>query len=137
MYLHGGWPSLLFTKFVLAAEVCSCSPPNRRAQLYSEIAGSWGVCSHFAQSWKEIAQCDTAFTRATAGIPYREQSPKTKEKDVIMILSSLAYITQIRLLFCMATTSRSLLDRGGGGENFRKKKKKLRNRSEMVLKSSK
>ena len=66
MYLHRGWPSLLFTKFVLAAEVCSCSPPNRRAQLYSEIAGSWGVCSHFARCWKEIAQCDAAF-RVNAG----------------------------------------------------------------------
>ena len=45
-------------------------------------------------------------TRARAGIPYREQSPKTKENDVIMILSSLAYITLIRLLFCMSAGKR-------------------------------
>ena len=31
-----------------------------------------------------------------------EQSPKTKEYDLIMILSSLAYITPIRLLFCIS-----------------------------------
>ena len=38
-------------------------------------------------------------TRARSGVPYTEQSPKMKENDVIMILSSLAYITLIRLLF--------------------------------------
>ena len=42
-------------------------------------------------------------TQARAGIPYREQSPKTKENDVIMILSSRAYITPIRLSFCKST----------------------------------
>ena len=31
-----------------------------------------------------------------------DQSPKTKENDVIMILSSLAYITPIWLLFCIS-----------------------------------
>ena len=37
------------------------------------------------------------------GVPYKEQSPKTKETDVIMNLSSLAYITPIRLSLCMST----------------------------------
>ena len=42
-----------------------------------------------------------------------EQSPKTNENDVIMILSSLAYITPTRLLFCISTGERSLRQRGG------------------------
>ena len=45
-------------------------------------------------------------TRARAGVPYTEQSPRTKENDVIMILSSLAYITPIRLSFCVNTGER-------------------------------
>ena len=35
-----------------------------------------------------------------------EQSPKTKEYDVIMILSSLAYVTSIRLSFCISAGER-------------------------------
>ena len=42
---------------------------------------------------------------------------KTEENDVKMILSSLAYITPIRLPFCMGTGE-------GGRENYLKKKKK-------------
>ena len=34
------------------------------------------------------------------------KAPKTKENDVIMILSSLAYITPIRLSFCISTGKR-------------------------------
>ena len=41
-----------------------------------------------------------------------EQSSKTKENDVIMILSSLAYITLIRLSFYISTDERKSLDRG-------------------------
>ena len=64
-------------------------------------------------------------TRARSGVPYTEQSPKTKENDVIMILSSLAYITPIRLLFCISTMRRSLLDIGREREReFSLKKKK-------------
>ena len=48
----------------------------------------------------------------------RNNSQKTKENDVKMILSSLAYITPIRLLFCMSAGER---------ENFRRKKKKKEN----------
>ena len=46
------------------------------------------------------------FTRARAGVPYTEQSPKTKENDVIMILSSLAYKTPIRHSFCISAGKR-------------------------------
>ena len=35
-----------------------------------------------------------------------EQSPKTKENDAIMILSSLAFITQIMLSFCISAGER-------------------------------
>ena len=67
-----------------------------------------------------------------AGVPYTEQNhlhgqqrefrirnntQKTKENYVKMILSSLAYITLIRLSFCISTSE-------GGGKNFRKKKDK-------------
>ena len=45
-------------------------------------------------------------TRAMAGVPYREQSPKKKENDVKIVLSSLAYITPIRLSFCISTDER-------------------------------
>ena len=45
-------------------------------------------------------------TRARAGISYSEQSPKTKENDVIMILSSPAYITPIRLSLCISAGER-------------------------------
>ena len=40
------------------------------------------------------------------GVPYKEQSPKTKENDVIMILSSLAYITLIKLSFCTSASEK-------------------------------
>ena len=68
-----------------------------------------------------------------AGVPYAEQNhlrgqrrefrirnnaQKTKENDVKIILSSLAYITPIRLPFCMSTG-----DRERERENFCKKKK--------------
>ena len=49
-----------------------------------------GGCSVYGT--KPLAQ-------ARAGGLYKEQSPKTKENDVIMILCSLTYITQIRLSF--------------------------------------
>ena len=39
-------------------------------------------------------------------VPYTEQSPKTKENDVKMILSSLAYIIPIRLSFYISTGER-------------------------------
>ena len=51
-------------------------------------------------------------TWARSGVLYTEQRPMTKENGVIMILSSLAYITPIRLSFCISTTRWSLLDRG-------------------------
>ena len=41
-----------------------------------------------------------------AGVPYTEQSPKTKGNYVIMILSSLAYIRPIRLSFCISAGER-------------------------------
>ena len=68
-----------------------------------------------------------------AGVPYTEQNhlhgqrwefrirnniQKMKENDVKMILSSLAYITPIRLPFCMSTGQKER-----GRENFCKKKK--------------
>ena len=52
-----------------------------------------------------------------------EQSLKTKENNVIMILSNLVYITPIRLSFCISPMRRSLLVRGGERENFLKRKK--------------
>ena len=36
----------------------------------------------------------------------RNNAQKTKENDVKMILSSLAYITPLRLLFCISTGER-------------------------------
>ena len=36
----------------------------------------------------------------------RNNPPKTKENDVKTILFSLAYLTQIKLLFCMSTWER-------------------------------
>ena len=61
---------------------------------------------------------------------------KTKENYIKMILSSLAYITPIRLSFCISTG-----ERGGERENFCKKKKKKKKRnqnwSETILQSSK
>ena len=41
-----------------------------------------------------------------AGVTYTKQSPKTKENDVKMILSSLAYMTSIRLSFCISAGKR-------------------------------
>ena len=64
-------------------------------------------------------------TRATAGDPYTEQSPKTKENDVKILLCSLAYITRIRLSFCISTGERESYTKGERErerENFRKKK---------------
>ena len=46
---------------MLVPEVSSCSPPNRGAQLKSQIAGSCRGCPQFDRSWKEIAQCDASF----------------------------------------------------------------------------
>ena len=56
-----------------------------------------------------------------------------KENDVIMILSILAYITPIRLSFCINTGERE------GERIFVKIKKKIKNQnqSEMILQSSK
>ena len=56
----------------------------------------------------------------------RNNAQKTKENDVKMILISLAYLTLIKLLFCMRT---------GESERERelKKKKKSQNRSETIL----
>ena len=45
-------------------------------------------------------------TWATAGVPYTEQCPKDKESDVKTILFSLAYLTPIKLPFCMSTGER-------------------------------
>ena len=45
----------------------------------------------------------------------RNKAPKRRKmmyRTVIIILSSLAYITPIRLSFCISTTKQSLLDRG-------------------------
>ena len=68
------------------------------------------------------------------GVPYTKQNhlhrqrrefhiwnnaQKTKENDIKMILSSLAYITPIRLPFCMSTDKREERER----EIFVKKKK--------------
>ena len=39
-------------------------------------------------------------------IPHNVKSSKMKENDVIMILSSLAFITPIRLSFCISTGER-------------------------------
>ena len=44
--------------------------------------------------------------------------PKTKENDVIMILSSLAYITPVRLLFCKSTGERESQTKGERGREF-------------------
>ena len=78
-----------------------------------------------------------------AGVPYTEQNhlhgqrqefgiqsnaQKTKENYVKMILSSLAYVTPIRLSFCTSTGER---------ERIFIKKKKNRNRSETILQLSK
>ena len=69
----------------------------------------------------------------TAGVPYTEQNhlhgqrqefritPKRRRK---MILSSVAYITPIRLAFCMSTG-----ERGGGGERVFVKEKKKNSKS--------
>ena len=45
-------------------------------------------------------------TWARAGVLYTKQNPKTKENYVIMILSALAYITPLRLSFCISTGER-------------------------------
>ena len=52
-----------------------------------------------------------------------EQSPKAKENDVIMILSSLAYITLIRLSFCISTDEREYFRQRERERIFVKKKK--------------
>ena len=77
------------------------------------------------------------FNPQMAGVPYTEQNhlhgqrrefrirnnaQKTKENDVKMILSSLAYTTPIRLLFCMSTGQRERERE----RIFEKKKKKLK-----------
>ena len=63
---------------------------------------------------------------------------KPQNKGKLMILSSLAYITLIRLSFCISTGERESQTEGGRErENFRKKKKKKKNWSEMILQSSK
>ena len=60
----------------------------------------------------------------------RNNAQKMKENYVKMILSNLAYITPIRLSFCISTGERE-------GERERifvkKKKKKIQNRSETIL----
>ena len=67
----------------------------------------------------------------TAGVPYTEQRPNTKENDVKTILFSLAYVTLIKLPFCMTTGKREI-------EIFHKKKKKKNlNQSETILQSRK
>ena len=81
-----------------------------------------------------------------AGVPYKEQNhlhaqwrefrirnnvQKTKENDVKMILSSLAYITLTRLSLCISTGERE-----GEREFLLKKKKKIQNRWETILQSS-
>ena len=58
-----------------------------------------------------------------------EQSPKTKENDVVMILSSLAYITPIRLSFCISTGERESYTEGERERIFVKKKKKKKKKS--------
>ena len=79
-----------------------------------------------------------------AGVPYTEQNhlhgqrrefrirnnvQKTKENDVKMILFSLAYLTLIKLPFCMSTGERE--------EEIFRKKKKNQNQPETILQSSK
>ena len=64
-------------------------------------------------------------TRAAVGVPYTEQSPKTKENDVLMILSSLAYITPVRLSFCISTSLRQR-ERKRERIFIKKKKKKFK-----------
>ena len=65
----------------------------------------------------------------------RNNTQKTMENGVKMILSSLAYITQIRLLFCISTGERE-----GKRERERERifiKKKIQNQAETILQSSK
>ena len=86
-----------------------------------------------------------------AGVPHTEQNhlhrqrrefhirnndQKTKENDVRIILSSLAYITPIRLSFCISTgereggRGRERGERGGRGRekfSLKKKSKSVRN----------
>ena len=62
----------------------------------------------------------------------RNNTQKTKEKVAKMILLSLAYITLLRLSFCISTGERE-----GGGVSFRKKKKKKKKIDQMILQSSK
>ena len=64
-------------------------------------------------------------TRAMAGVPYTEQHPKMKGNDIKTILFSLAYLTPIKLQFCMSTGER---------ERFfiKKKKKKKKKNSKSV-----
>ena len=54
----------------------------------------------------------------------RSNAQKTKEKDVKMILSSLVYITPIRLSFCISTG-----ETGGERERIFVKKKKKKKKS--------
>ena len=61
----------------------------------------------------------------------RNNAQKTKENDVKTILFSLAYLTPIKLPFCMSTGERKR------ERIFVKKKKKNQNRSETILHSSK
>ena len=59
--------------------------------------------------------------------------PQNKENDVIMILSSLAYITPIRLSFCISTDEReSFRQRERENFVFRLKKKKKKKNSKSV-----
>ena len=51
-----------------------------------------------------------------AGVPYTEQSPKTKENDVNMILSSLAYINTDKAFVLYKYRQEGVLDIGGERE---------------------
>ena len=66
----------------------------------------WKRVPKVGSSGKETIYGTKPLTRAMSGVPYAEQSQKTKENDVIMILSSLAYIIPIRLLLCISTDER-------------------------------
>ena len=67
----------------------------------------------------------------------RDNAPKTKENDVKTILFSLAYLTPIKLSFCMSTGT-GLPSGQCYKHHFsfkKKKKKKKKNRSEPILQS--
>ena len=71
----------------------------------------------FAETLPILPSMGNVINPQTAGVPYTEQHPKTKENDVKTILLSLAYVTLIKLPFCMTTGKREI-------EIFHKKKKK-------------